>query len=225
MSDRKLILFDWDGTLSDIPKVLTLALPEFSKLMNLPYDIQKFSIGYFDPKTEDMGWGLSFEEQVIMREKWNAFLLEKTLNDNLYIAPLYVDALQVFQDLQKEYDLGIVTARDRMSLLHMIKHHEIDKDIIAYRSSSCAMENGYEIKPSPDAIISFIKETGHAIDRTVMIGDAPADIEMAKAAGVKSIAALWGIYPEKILEAAAPTILLKDIKDLPQVLEGIFENV
>jgi HAD superfamily hydrolase (TIGR01662 family) len=55
-------------------------------------------------------------------------------------------------------------------------------------------------KPHPAGILKALQQLGVTADRAVMVGDAAADIQAARAAGVYAIAALWGaIDPDQVL--------------------------
>jgi phosphoglycolate phosphatase-like HAD superfamily hydrolase len=47
-----------------------------------------------------------------------------------------------------------------------------------------------------------------------LIGDAPQDIEAARANGIRAISVQTGITPPADLEAMRPDVLLRDLRDL-----------
>jgi len=47
-------------------------------------------------------------------------------------------------------------------------------------------------KPNPSVLLDYIKHYSADAERTLMIGDAPADLLCAKRAGIGAVAALWG---------------------------------
>jgi pyrophosphatase PpaX len=51
------------------------------------------------------------------------------------------------------------------------------------------------------------------------VGDSPYDIQSGNAAGVATIAALWGPFGRDALAAAAPTHFLERIGELPRLVE------
>lgn len=77
-------------------------------------------------------------------------------------------------------------------------------------------------KPAPEMAEVFMARTGVPQARLVMVGDAPADLECAQAAGCLSVAALWGYTPAETLrshapafEAESPAALLAWLQALP----------
>lgn len=61
---------------------------------------------------------------------------------------------------------------------------------------------------------------GRAFDlrQAVVIGDTPADVEVARAHGALAIAVATGASPREVLAAESPDVLLDDLSDLEQVL-------
>ena len=55
-------------------------------------------------------------------------------------------------------------------------------------------------------------------DECVYVGDAPADIEMARRAGVRAIGVLGPFPTAAQIRAAKPDLLLSSIRELPRYL-------
>ena len=222
MTDRKLIVFDFDGTLVDAHGEYTNALKEFSETRNLPWDTHKMALGYTAPGISDLGWGVSIEEQLILFKDLNEFYFSEMSNNNRFMPTLFPDTINVLDALKQDYDLGVITARDRNSLLAVFRYYNLDQYFTGYRSLCCARDRGYKIKPMPDAVHCLLNDTFHKVENIVVIGDTTADIGMANAAGAKSIAALWGVHPAEKLQSENPTLMVENISDLPQAILKIF---
>ena len=59
-------------------------------------------------------------------------------------------------------------------------------------------------KPSPEPLLLALERLGSAPDHAVYVGDAPVDVAAGKAAGVATVAVLWGVFSRAALAAAAP---------------------
>ena len=59
-------------------------------------------------------------------------------------------------------------------------------------------------KPAPDIMHAVLHRLGAAPEAAVAVGDAPADIESARAAGVRAVAATWNGRPTTSLLDARP---------------------
>jgi AHBA synthesis associated protein len=63
-------------------------------------------------------------------------------------------------------------------------------------------------KPAPDIVLLALSKLGVAASQAIMVGDAPADLDSARSAGVLAAAALWGEADEAELLAARPDVIL-----------------
>ncbi len=59
-------------------------------------------------------------------------------------------------------------------------------------------------KPSPEPLLLALERLGAAPDHAVYVGDAPVDVAAGKAAGVATVAVVWGVFSRAALAAAAP---------------------
>jgi len=222
MPERKLIVFDFDGTLVDSQFIFDVALEDFSSGKSLSWDIKKMAVGYVDPLKYDLGWGVALKDQPAIFHDFNIFMNERFRTDPRYMPVLFEHADTVLQELKEDYDLCIITARARESLLATLAYYNLSELFPNYRSLCCATDRGYPIKPMPDAVHCLLNDTKHLIENIVIVGDTTADIGMANAAGAKSIAALWGVHPAEKLQSANPTVMLDSITGLPDAIRRVF---
>lgn len=68
--------------------------------------------------------------------------------------------------------------------------------------TSMQVADDHPSKPHPAMIQTALSDTGVSPDDAVMIGDTSFDIDMAIAAGVRSIGVTWGNHPECLLTQA-----------------------
>ncbi|RGC67510.1 Pyrophosphatase PpaX [Micromonospora sp. MW-13] len=69
-------------------------------------------------------------------------------------------------------------------------------------------------KPAPDIVRRALELLGVRPGEAVLLGDAPADLVSARAAGVTPVAALWGESDPDVLLAAGPDVVLSRLADL-----------
>ena len=224
MNKRKLVVFDFDGTLVDSHPHFCTGLEEFSSARNLPYDGRKMGIGYVDPLKYDLGWNLPLEEQPALLAELCAYMDHELLVKKRFVADLFDGVYEILLDIRSMFDLAIVTARDRKTTMATLEYHGLREFFPHYRSHCCVKERQYGLKPAPDALLCLINETGHDKRDVIMIGDTTSDILMANAAGVNSIAVLWGNHPQEKLATANPTIMIESVKELQQAVKSIFRN-
>ena len=83
-------------------------------------------------------------------------------------------------------------------------------------------DDGYPRKPDPTAARWVIGRAGISAARTAVIGDGLADLRLARAAGARAIAALWGYVPADRLQAEAPDLLARSPGEaVAAVLSGV----
>ncbi len=222
MSDRKLIVFDFDGTLVDSEIHFCQVLEEFSVARSLPFDSEKMKLGYVDIDKNDLGWGVTLHEQRSIFYEYCLYMEEQVIVHKRFMPDLFENVIEVLEQLQTQYDLGLVTARDRNTTLAMLEFHGMNRFFPKYRTHCCAKERGYAVKPAPDALICLLDEMEYEPQNVIMIGDTCSDIHMANGAGAKSIGVLWGLHPSEKVRAANPTLMLESIKELPEAIKKIF---
>jgi phosphoglycolate phosphatase-like HAD superfamily hydrolase len=105
---------------------------------------------------------------------------------------------------------AVATSDDRGPTERTLAALGIDGEFAAL---SCA-DDGRPTKPAPDPVLYLCATLGVAADRTAVVGDAPADLRMARAAGAgRVIAVLTGVGDRAILEPLAD-VVLDSIEDL-----------
>jgi pyrophosphatase PpaX len=76
-------------------------------------------------------------------------------------------------------------------------------------------------KPEPEPVLLALDLLGYSPAEAIFLGDSPHDIRAGNAAGVTTVAALWGPFPRGTLEAASPDYLIGDIRDLPPLVDSL----
>jgi pyrophosphatase PpaX len=80
------------------------------------------------------------------------------------------------------------------------------------------MDSTERHKPEPEPVLHALAELGAEPANALFLGDSPHDIEAGNAAGVTSVAALWGPFPRRVLERASPAYFLEHIRELPALV-------
>jgi pyrophosphatase PpaX len=76
-------------------------------------------------------------------------------------------------------------------------------------------------KPDPQPVQIALQRLGYAPDEAVFVGDSVYDMLAGNAAGVTTIAALWGPFTREDLAASQPAHYLKRMGDLPRLLTDL----
>jgi phosphoglycolate phosphatase len=89
----------------------------------------------------------------------------------------------------------VATGKSQRGLDALIEAHELR----CFVTRQCA--DHHPSKPHPSMVLRAMAETGVLPEHTVMIGDTSFDIDMGRAAGVRTIAVDWGFHPAERLGA------------------------
>lgn len=206
-------MFDLDGTLADTRADLTdavnntlqrLALPPLSMEQVCRYvgdGVHTLLSRALGPAHRDViDTGVQF-----FREYYGIHLLDQT---RLY--PGVRETLEYFQAKRK----AVVTNKPLDFTVRILKGLEID----AYFEIVLGGDSTVERKPHPEPARKVLSTTGVEARLAVMVGDSPADIEMAQQAGIYSVGVTYGLRPVAVLQAAGPDLLVDDLRELQQVL-------
>jgi HAD superfamily hydrolase (TIGR01549 family) len=69
-------------------------------------------------------------------------------------------------------------------------------------------------KPSPEGITNFLKKFSLNKERVLMLGDAPADIQAARAAGIKIASVVWDCYAKETVMNSGSDFVFHTVKEL-----------
>ncbi len=68
--------------------------------------------------------------------------------------------------------------------------------------ASTQVADDHPSKPHPAMVLACLAETGIAAADAVMVGDTEFDIDMGRAAGIRTIGVRWGYHPANRLSRA-----------------------
>ncbi|WP_421593731.1 HAD-IA family hydrolase [Shinella sp. M27] len=130
--------------------------------------------------------------------------------------PLFPGIAEMMAQLERRDDLliGAVTGKSRRGLDLIRAAHGFDKTFFVSRTADDCPS-----KPHPAMVAECCNEAGIDAARTVVIGDAIYDMQMAKAAGAKAIGVSWGYASVPELVAAGADHILRTPADLIDWLE------
>jgi pyrophosphatase PpaX len=113
--------------------------------------------------------------------------------------------------------MGVVTSKGNMMMERGLKFIGADD----YIEVAIGYDSVHIHKPDPYPVKAALEKLEYGADEAVFVGDSPHDIKSGNAAGVITIAALWGPFTRSALEPYKPTYFLDDIKHLPALLDRI----
>ena len=206
------IIFDLDGTLID-------SRPTYIKAAHLAF--KKLGL---KPLTENMALEIPKKiEQHLPLDLENNTELELFLEIylNFYysisesVAKILPYTLSTLKFLSKRVKLSLVTMRSvsKNSLLNELKQFSLGK---FFNPIVTAFDT--KPKPAPDPLIKCIKKMNLHKEECLIVGDSVNDIRAGKAAGIKTIAVLSGIYSYDELSIEKPDIIIQNIVSLTDII-------
>lgn len=106
--------------------------------------------------------------------------------------------------------LGIVTTKMRESTKRVLEHF----DFLQYFDVIITLDDVKQPKPHPEPVLIAVQNLGSDPKRTLMVGDSPADIQSANAAGVVSVAVSWSLKGAEVLRKYDPAYVIDDMTEL-----------
>ena len=118
------------------------------------------------------------------------------------------------------HPLGVVTSKSDALAARGLSHVGLGAHFeVIIGCDSCARH-----KPDPEPVQIALARIGYAPNEAVFVGDSVHDMAAGNAAGVTTIAALWGPFDRATLSPSAPTHFLERISALPSLLDSLARN-
>ena len=217
-----LVLFDVDGTLVDSQAHIMLAMQVAFADQGLdcpPRDAVLSIVGLslaeaFRVLAPDQG-----EDRVQkLVEGYKDAFADARMKNAAALSPLYPGARDCIDALARrdDYIFGISTGKSRRGLDHVLALHGLENTFVTQQ-----VADFHPSKPHPSMAQTAMTETG--ADRGVMIGDTTYDMEMGRAAGLKTIGVDWGYHRAADLRPMADKVITS-FADLPRALTRIWGN-
>jgi pyrophosphatase PpaX len=212
-SRPRAILFDLDGTLIDsIELILASMRYAFDKCEAPAPSDAEWLAGVGTPLRTMFEHYTSDEESI---DRFIAAYREHQLANHDRLVRSFEDVPQTIAALKSAgHPLAVVTSKTgalaQRGLEHVGLAHYFDTIV---GCDSCTRH-----KPHPEPVLMALNRLGYEPEEALFVGDSVHDIESGNAAGVLTIAALWGPFTRDQLAVAEPGRYLERAGDLLQVL-------
>ncbi|WP_227429807.1 HAD family hydrolase [Psychrobacter sp. I-STPA6b] len=212
LSQKSLIIFDWDGTLMDSIGLIV-------KSMHIAGEANGFSSS--DEAIKDI-IGLSLIKGIeILYPQANSEEHQKIVQSyaDYYIAnsassPFFTGIEDMLAQLKAQgKQLAVATGKKRVGLQRVLDDSGSEHYFVMTR---CADESGS--KPDPQMLKDILATTGHEVSDAVFIGDSVHDLQMANALGMTAIAVNYGAGQAQVLTQEHPTYQVDTPEQLAQLL-------
>ncbi|MCK9210479.1 MAG: HAD family hydrolase [Ignavibacteriaceae bacterium] len=186
------VIFDIDGTLTSTNELIFSSFNHIMKKYLNKSMTNDEIISLFGP-TEDQiieDW-FGVDAEKVRREYYSFYKANHAMAD---IYPGIKELLHLLKE--KNVLLSIYTGKGREATLITLKK----LGIYDYFDLIITGSDVKEHKPSPEGIEIFLDKYSLDKEKVLMVGDAPADIKAARAAGIKVASVVWDSYAyEKVL--------------------------
>jgi HAD superfamily hydrolase (TIGR01549 family) len=198
-------MFDLDGTLLDSFSVHY----EAYEIMFAHFDIQITREAFLSSYSPN--WYLTYEAMGLAKEHWEPANLIWVKEAEKRTPVLFPGTLETLATLVEHYVLGLVTSGSKSRVIKDLGRTGIER----FFKTVVTGDDITEPKPSPEALKLALRKVDKRADEVVYIGDAYADYEMAKAAGVHFIGVSSAF---ESLRSDDPDYSIHSIAELPSLL-------
>ncbi|WP_322895889.1 MULTISPECIES: HAD-IA family hydrolase [unclassified Yoonia] len=220
MSDLRLVIFDVDGTLVDsqaeIVAAMTtaftsedLVVPDRGRILSIVGLSLDVAVARLCP---DLAIG---QQGRVVQAYKDSYMALRGADGKGEQSPLYPGARDVLDHLagQDNTLLAIATGKSRRGLDKILEKHGLQN---LFHSEQVA--DDHPSKPNPSMILTALNDTGTYASAAVMIGDTTFDMDMGRAAGVRTIGVSWGYHDAVTLR---PDLLIDSFSDLIPAIDQL----
>ena len=206
---KSLIVYDLDGTLIDTLQDIAAAANHMLGELGRPALPAEEIRGY-------VGRGLHQLVEGCLKSD-NPRLVERAAK--LYRA-YYAEHLADHSRLYPGVREVLERFKDRVQAVITNKPNPFTRDLLqtlgiaGYFSQVVAGDDGHPRKPDPSSLRAVLAAAGAEPEQAVLIGDSPIDVETGRRAGVPTAALAHGLADRAVLDAAQPTWLVADMREL-----------
>lgn len=204
-----LVVFDWDGTLSDSTAIIATAIQDALRDMGEPVPDEtsaRFVIGLgLADALRTVAPTLPVHRHGELAALYRARYLGRE-ND----IPLFAGAADMLGELEDAgHFLAVATGKTRVGLDRALERNGLRR---RFHATRCADEG--LPKPHPDMLLHLMDRLGVAPRDTLMIGDTTHDLDLARNAGTDAIAVAYGAHDVEGLARQSPRALVHSIAEL-----------
>ncbi len=223
LKDKKLLIFDLDGTLIDSSGDLALSVNHTLKTLNLPtYDIETIHhwVGNGAETLVKRALSGSITIDTSLEESYwkNALkILLDFYSKNLTVETVtYPNVITTLKTLKEQgYKLAIVTNKPFLFVEPILKEFGLN-DLFEVILGGDSLD---EKKPNPLPLLYVCQKLDISPSKSVMIGDSKNDILAGKSANMDSIGVTYGYNYGESIESYEPTIVCNRFEDILESLK------
>lgn len=208
------VLFDLDGTLLDTEELILISMRYATEKVlgeALPDAVLMQKVGQpLEAQMKDFTADPKVQEELLATYR--------TYNHEQHDAMVsaYSGTREMLEALRAAgMKLGIVTSKRHALAQRGLEVCGIDEFFRVLVGSDDFAEH----KPSPGPVLYGCELLGVDPGRCLYVGDSPFDMQAGNGAGCRTAAALWGFFPQPVLEVKNPTYVCSNRSDVVSIID------
>lgn len=213
------VLFDWDGTLADTRQVIVTTFQQVVQ------EIGASTSSEFIERRIGTGAERTFKEILKANNKsFDEALIKKLLKRKIEAeiklggtVKLFPGALELLKALQGRTRIALASMNNSAVIEHLL-------DIMKIRDCFeviLTVEEVSKFKPDPEIFLKCAAKLRVKPKDCVVVEDSIFGVQAARAAGMKCIAVLTGVYSRAELKTAQPSLIVDSLMVKEQILDFI----
>jgi HAD superfamily hydrolase (TIGR01509 family) len=203
----KNIIFDWSGVIREVYEVHIWVVERIiKKFGGNPMAPEEIKENWEEPYMKF--WNKYFPDMTLEEEQ-KAYV-DSILDKDCPLAEFYPGMVELIKKLKaKGFKMAVLSGDPPETLLPEMKRFDLENifiDVIV------------KVHGKLESLEQLIRKNNFRKEETVFIGDSNHEIEAGKEAGIGTIAVTWGFHPEKKLKDLNPDYLVRNVKELEDIL-------
>lgn len=216
MTNNKLIIFDFDGTLGDTQQIIVTTLQMTISELHLSERSDKECISIIGMPLAGCFKALYPDADndtiSLCADTYRRLFKENMQSFKPVAFPHVTETLHTLKE--QGYTLTIASSRWHKSLVELVHNLGIN-DCISYLLGADDVE---QAKPYPEPVLKTLTATGIDASHTLVVGDMAVDILMGARAGAHTCGVTWGNGSRHDLEEAGADHIIDSIEELLPLL-------
>ncbi|MEO0581096.1 MAG: HAD-IA family hydrolase [Bacteroidota bacterium] len=202
--DKKLLVFDFDGTIADTLSVALLIVNEIGEKLEWPaVDKEEF----IELKRKTIPELLKIANLNVSQLPGVLRKARRSFKQHLQDVKPIEGMPEVIVELkQRGYRMGILTSNSKPNVQRFLKQHQLGHFEFIYAPSS--------LFGKAPVLQKIMRRRKFDASELVMIGDEQRDMAAAQEAGIDGIGVTWGFHTPVQLETSSPAHILNQPEEL-----------
>jgi len=209
------VLFDLDGTLIDsIPLIVESMRHAFAGRARAPTDAEW--VARIGTPLDGMirAWAEDEADAAWLKERYKE---HQWAHHDAMVKP-FPGVPELLRALEaRGVAMAVVTSKLEASARRSLAHLGLER----YFRAVVGLESTDRHKPDPAPVRHALARLGAAPGGAAFVGDSPHDVRAGNAAGVATVATLWGPFSREALAEAGPSAWANEVADVLPVLDRL----